>query len=63
VLFRVFFFSAVDVLAALCPGKELIDKRFVGPRSLSGRFGEEKNLLCRLSGPWVLHRLSCTDVL
>lgn len=31
-LLRVFFFSAVDVLAALCLGKELIDKNLVGPR-------------------------------
>ena len=44
-LFRVFFFSAVDPLAALCLGKELIEKRLVGPRSRSVRFGEEKNLV------------------
>ena len=62
-LFRIFFFSAVDVSATLCPGKELIDKRLVGPRSRYGRFGEEKNLLCRSSGPWALHRLNCTDAL
>jgi len=63
VLFRVFFFSAVDVLAALYPGKELIDKGLVGPGSRCGRFGEEKNLLCRSSGPWALRRLNCTDAL
>jgi hypothetical protein len=61
VLFRLLFFSAVDVLAALYPGKELIDKRPVGPGSRRGRFGEEKILLCRSSGPWALRRLNCTD--
>jgi len=45
VLPRVFFFLAVDALAALCRGKELTDKRPVGPRSRSARFGEEKNIL------------------
>jgi hypothetical protein len=44
VLFRVFLFLAVDALASLCPGKELIDKRLIGPRSRSGRFGEENHL-------------------
>ena len=44
-LLRVFFFSAVDALYVLCPGKELIDKRPVGPRGRSARFGEEKNIV------------------